>query len=102
MNTRVEPCPTAATVSAYERLRSHCLEARPRVAGALGLSVLLRYGMLAWAHACVPARQAKRPPAAVRLETARAPAPLHEDIIDVMVSMTMSCSRSAHSGARPA
>lgn len=101
MKTRVEPCPTAPTVSAYERLRSHCLEARPRIAGELGLSVLLRHGMLAWIHACMPALQAKRPPASAPVDTACVPSPLHEDIIDVMVSMAMSCSRSAHSGARP-
>jgi hypothetical protein len=101
MTTCAEPYPTAATVSAYERLRGGCLEARRRLAGELGLSVLLRYGMLAWIRACVPALEAK-PPACVPLDTARVPSSLREDIIDVMVAMATSLARSTHTGALPA
>ena len=98
MNTPTEPRPTAATVSAYERLRGGCLAARPRLAGELGVSVLLRHGMLAWTRASVPALEAKPPPS-VPLDTARVPSPLPEDIIDVMVARATSLARAAHTGA---
>jgi hypothetical protein len=85
-------------VNTYERLRSSCLEARSRLAGELGLNVLLRHGMLAWTRTCPPALGTSRPlPAPV--DTARVPSPLHEDIINVMVTMATRLSRSAHSGA---
>jgi hypothetical protein len=101
MNTGAETRASEATVSTYERLRGGCLAARPRLAGELGLSVLLRHGMLAWTRACVPVFETKSP-AAVRLDTARVPSPLHEDIIDVMVAMAARLARSMHTGALPA
>jgi hypothetical protein len=93
-----EPCPTEATVITYERLRGACLEARSAHAGELGLNVLLRHGMLAWTRTCPPALgTSRRLPAP--LDTARVPSPLHEDIINVMVAMATSLSRSIDNGA---
>lgn len=100
MNTRAKTCPTAA-VSTYERLRGGYLEARPHLADELGLSVLLRQGMLAWTRTCTPAPGTSSPPPAP-VDRTRVPAPLHEDIIHVMVTMTTSLSRSVHGGALPA
>jgi len=85
-------------VSAYERLRGSCLEARSRLAGELGLNVLLRHGMLAWTRTGQPAFSTSRPLGAP-VDTARVPSPLHEDIIHVMVTMATNLSRSAHNGA---
>jgi hypothetical protein len=93
-----ETCPTAATVSAYERLRGCCLEARSAHAGELGLNVFLRHGMLAWTRTGQPALGTSHPLGAP-VDTARVPSPLHEDIIHVMVTMATNLSRSAHSGA---
>jgi hypothetical protein len=93
-----ETCPTAATVSAYERLRGCCLEARSAHAGELGLKVFLRHGMLAWTRTCPPALGTSRPLPAP-LDTARVPSPLHEDVVNVMVAMATSLSRSVHNGA---
>jgi hypothetical protein len=101
MNARVETDPTAATVHTYERLRGSYLETRLYLAGELGLNVLLRQGMLAWIRTCPPARGSPSPPPGP-VDRTRVPAPLHEDIIDVMVTMTTSLSRSVHGGALPA
>ena len=98
MNTPTEIRPTEATVSVYETLRERCLEYPPQVEGELGLSVLLRHGMLAWTRTCSPLLNAARPrPAPV--DTARVPSPLRDGIIDVMVTMVTSASRSVHNGA---
>lgn len=93
-----ETCPAAATVTTYERLRGCCLEACSAHAGELGLNVLLRHGMLAWTRTCPPALDTSRALPAP-LDTARVPSPLHEDIINVMVAMATSLSRSVHNGA---
>jgi hypothetical protein len=89
MNLPAEIQPTAATVSAYETLRGRCLDPHRRVTGELGLSVLLRQGMLAWTRtrAPVPITTQANP---ASLDSARVPAPLHEAIIHVMVTMTTS------------
>jgi len=100
MNTSAGTRPREAVVSAYERLRGGCLEASPRLGGELGLSVLLRHGMLAWTRAWAPPR-ATQPPAAVRLDAARLPC-AHEDIIAVMVAMAIARARSRPIGALPA
>lgn len=98
MNTPAETRPTEATVIVYETLRRRCLEYPPRVDGELGLSVLLRHGMLAWTRTCPPLLNAARPrPAPV--DTARIPLPLHDGIIDVMVTMVTSALGSVHNGA---
>jgi hypothetical protein len=98
MNAPAETRPTEATVSAYETLRRRCLESPPRVDGELGLSVLLRHGLLAWSRTCLPVLNAARTrPASI--DTARVPSPLRDGIIDVMVTMTTSVSRSVHNGA---
>jgi hypothetical protein len=98
MNTPVEIRPAEATVSAYETLRRRCLEHRPQVDGELGLSVLLRHGMLAWIRTCPPVFNAARTRSAP-LDTARIPSPLRDDIIEVMVTMATSVSRAVHNGA---
>lgn len=98
MKSPVQTRPTEAAVSTYERLRGSCLEARSRLAGELGLNVLLRHGMLAWTRTCPPALDTSRARPAP-LDTARVPSPLHEDIINVMVAMATSLSRSVHNGA---
>jgi len=98
MNTRVETCPLAA-VSTYERLRGGYLEARLRLAGELGLNVLLRQGMLAWTRTC---RAARSSPTPAPVDRTRVPGPLHEDIVHVMVTMTTSLSRSVHGALLPA
>jgi hypothetical protein len=100
MNTRADTCLMAA-LSTYERLRGSYLEARLRLAGELGLNVLLRQGMLAWTRTCPPALPTSLPPPAP-VDRTRVPGPLHEDIIHVMVTMTTSLSRSVHGGALPA
>jgi hypothetical protein len=99
MNTPAETRPTEATVSAYEMLRRRCLEYPPRVDGELGLSVLLRHGMLAWTRTCpsLP-RVARSRPAPV--DTARVPSPLRDGIINVMVTMVTSASGLVHNGAQ--
>jgi hypothetical protein len=97
MNTQAETRPTEATVIFYETLRRRCLEYSPRVDGELGLSVLLRHGMLAWTRICPSLHNAVHPrPAPV--DTARVPSPLRDGIIDVMVTMVTSASRSTHNG----
>ncbi len=98
MKTPAETRPTEATVIVYETLRRRCLERHPRVNGELGLSVLLRNGMLAWTRTCSPLLSAActRP---APLDTARVPSPLRDGIIDVMVTMATSVSRSFHKGA---
>jgi hypothetical protein len=88
-------CPTAVMVNTYERLRSACLEARSPLAGELGLTVLLRHGMLAWSRTCQPVLGGTRP-CPTPLDTARVPSPLHTDIVNVMVAMATGLSRSAH------
>lgn len=93
--------PMEATVHVYERLRSACLAARSALAGELGLNLLLRHGMLAWARAGQAVLAPARAPAAP-LDTARVPAPLHEDIINLMVAMAIGPTRSAEHGALPA
>ncbi len=97
MNTSAETRPTEVAVNAYETLRRRCLEDPPRLDGELGLSVLLRHGMLAWTRTCSPLLNAVciRP---APLNTARIPSPLRDGIIDVMVSMATSISRSVHNG----
>ena len=98
MNAPAEIRPTEATVSAYETLRRCCLESPPRVDGELGLSVLLRHGMLAWTRTCPSLLNAASPrPAPV--DIARVPSPLRDGIIDVMVTMVTSASESIHNGA---
>jgi hypothetical protein len=95
MTPHPEPWCATTTVRAYEHLRCCCLEAPLGLAGP-GLSVLLGQGMLAWARACVP-RLKSQAPTPGPLETT--PSVRHQDIIDVLVSMAMQCSRSTHSGA---
>lgn len=89
MTRPAEIQPTDATVSAYETLRRRCLDPHARGTGELGLSVLLRQGMLEWTrtHSPAPHTTQANP---VSLDSARVPAPLHEAIIHVMVTMTMS------------
>ena len=98
MKSPVQTGPTEAAVSTYERLRGSCLEARPCLAGELGLNIFLRHGMLAWTRNGQPALGTSRPLGAP-VDTARVPSPLHEDIIHVMATMATNLSRSAHSGA---
>lgn len=102
MNASAEPRPTAATVSAYEVLRRRYLERQPRVDGERGLSVLLRQGMLAWTRACSPlfSPPPTQPPPLPN--TTHVPSPLRDGLIDVLVSMVMDLSRTAHNGAPPA
>lgn len=97
MNTAVKTQPTAATVSTYERLRQSYLEQHPRVDGELGLSVLLRHGLLAWMRTLtsLPKVTLTNP---APLDSERLPSPLRNDIIDVMVSMVTSASRSVQNG----
>ncbi len=97
MITAAEIRPTEATMSAYETLRRQCLEHPPRVNGELGLSVLLRHGLLAWTRICSPVLNTVHP-SPVPLDTARVPSPLRNGIIDVMVTMLTSASRSVHNG----
>ncbi|MBK5969358.1 MULTISPECIES: hypothetical protein [Thiorhodovibrio] len=103
MNTAPEPTPALDTLSAYERLRAHCLEARAGRAEELGLNILLRHGMLTWARLgvpkCKPALERSVSGAAPPLS---APSPLHAELIDVLVSMAIHCSQAPHSGAQPA
>ena len=98
MKTQAETRPTEATVIVYETLRRRCLDYPPRVDGELGLSVLLRHGMLAWTRTCPSLLNAASPrPAPV--DIARVPSPLRDGIIDVMVTMVTSASESIHNGA---
>jgi hypothetical protein len=98
MNPPPEPPPSEVTLGVYEQLRERMLEPTPRVTGELGLNVLLRHGMLAWTRITSPllgeARLSPTP-----LDTPRISAPLHEEIIDLMVSMAICLSRSLHPGA---
>jgi hypothetical protein len=98
MTLHADPLCATTTVRAYEHLRHGCLEAPRGLADAPGLSVLLGQGMLAWARACVPT---PKPQAPMPRPLETAPSRLHQDVIDLMVSMAMQCSRSPHSGARP-
>ena len=97
MNTPAETRPTEATVCAYETLRRRCLEDPPRIDGELGLSILLRHGMLAWTRTCSPLLNAVHTHP-LSLDTARVPSPLRDGIIDVMASMATSISRSVRNG----
>jgi hypothetical protein len=101
MNTPVETRFTEETVRAYEILRGRCLEHPPRIDGELGLSILLRQGMLAWARTCLPLPNPALP-RPMPIDTARVPSPLRDSIINVMVSMVTSASRSIHKGAQHA
>lgn len=97
MNTPAQTRPTQATVSAYERLRTRGIEFHSRIDGELGLSVFLRHGMLAWTRAYSSVLiEARTSP--LLLDTTRIPSPLHDDIIDVMVTMATCASRSFHKG----
>lgn len=98
MNTPVETRPTGATVRAYEMLRGRCLEHPPRINGEHGLTVLLRHGMLAWSRTCLPLPNPVHP-RPMLIDNARVPSPLRDGIINVMVSMVTSASRSIHNGA---
>lgn len=98
MNTPAEIRPTEATVSAYEGLRGRLLDPYPRVSGELGLNVLLRQGMLAWTRISLPVPGTAQT-TAMPLDTARVPDPLQVDVIDVMVNMVTSVSRSVQPGA---
>jgi hypothetical protein len=73
-------------VNHYEYLRRACLEACTPLPGALGLTVLLRHGMLAWSGLCAATLSDARAPA-IPLDRARVPAPVHADIVQVMVTM---------------
>lgn len=75
--------------AAYETLRSSILDTRPRPTGELGLSVLLRQGMLAWlrAHAPVLNEPHRRP---ANVDATRVSMDLHDELIHVMVTMAMA------------
>ncbi len=93
MTAPAETQPTDATVSAYEALRERSLEHHSGVVAELGLSVLLRDGMLAWMRAGLAVLTgASTAPTA--LDTTRVSSPLRDDIVDVMVTMATSVSRS--------
>ncbi|MEA3291399.1 MAG: hypothetical protein U9Q71_03710 [Pseudomonadota bacterium] len=85
-------------MTAYERLRGWILDSHPRLNGEPGLSVILRHGMLAWARTCTPVLT-ETYPSSEPLDARRVPAPLRDDIIDVMVAMVTNVSRSVHNGA---
>jgi hypothetical protein len=97
MNTPAEPRPSEATVHAYETLRERSLERFPRSGGELGLNLLLRQGMLAWTRVYAAklsgARSRSAPP-----DPTRIPAPVRDNIIDVMVAMATQVSRSLRQG----
>jgi hypothetical protein len=98
MTSPVEATPTEGTVTAYETLRSRCLDHRIRRDGGVGLSVFLRQGMLAWART-VRAEPNRLPKPPVPRDSSPIPATLRAGIIDVMVAMVTSVSRSNHTGA---
>lgn len=81
----------ATAVSAYEILRGRILELELRGAGELGLSVLLRKGMLAWicAHASV---LSERRPTRSELEPTRVSMELHDELLQVMLAIAMASS----------
>jgi hypothetical protein len=98
MNTPADKRPTETTVSAYEQLRARILDPHLRVNGELGLSVLLRQGLLAWTRT-YSALLSEVHTSAMRLDSTRVSASLHHEIIDVMVAMATCPSRSFHPGA---
>jgi len=87
-----------AAVATYETLRSHVLNAPSRCAGELGVVVLLRHGMLAWARtqALVP-RDVRSSP--LHPDPTPASTGIHDELVDVMVAMTSSVFRAAQRGA---
>jgi hypothetical protein len=98
MNPPPEPRPSEATIGVYEQLRERMLDPHHRITGELGLNVLLRHGMLAWSRTTSPLLiEACVSPTS--LDTTRISAPLHEEIIDLMVTMAICLSRSLHPGA---
>lgn len=83
-------------VNHYEHLRHAYLEARAELPGALGLTVLLRHGLLAWCRLCVTTLRAGPAPIPAG-DQARVPASWQADIVQVMVTMAMG--RWSASGA---
>ena len=84
----------SVTVTAYEQLRAHVLEAT--TAGVFGLIVLMREGVAAWlAHAAPPpaaTTHAKEPLAA----TPSVSDDIHADMICVLANMAMAISPQVH------
>lgn len=75
-------------VNHYEHLRHAYLEARAELPGALGLTVLLRHGLLAWSRLCATTLSAGHAPT-LAADQARVPASWPADIVPVMVTMAM-------------
>lgn len=80
------------SVGAYELLRERCVENHSQPSVELGLSVLLRNGMLAWitTYSRLMSSERTRP---VTPDDAQPVAPSRSTLIDLMVAMVTSVSR---------
>jgi hypothetical protein len=80
----------AGDVQRYEQLRSHALDGEPS-GFRLGLALLERRGVAAWARAwggTAPARPAARPQPATT--TACAPLPVGDELVGALASMALA------------
>ena len=80
------------TVDAYELLRDQCVEHHSKSSAELGLSVLLRNGMLAWTSAYSRLVSSERTRSVAPYD-ARPVAPSRNSLIDIMVAMVTGVSR---------
>jgi len=84
-------------VQAYELLRDQCVEHPSKPSTELGLSVLLRNGMLAWTSAYMTSAYRQQVNAertcSVAHDDARLAAPSRSSLIDIMVCMVTGGSR---------
>lgn len=96
----LEPSAATATVEAYERLREYMLAPGTALAHELGLSVLLREGMLSWIGTRQACRQ--RTPSRRRGEAEAAllcPSSERQTLVHLLVVMASTAARAEHSNA---
>ena len=79
------------SVQAYELLRDQCVEHPSKPSTELGLSVLLRNGMLAWTSAYLQQMSTERTCSVA--PDAQPAAPSRSSLIDIMVCMVTGGSR---------
>jgi hypothetical protein len=79
--------------SAYETLRPHLIDSADQSGAAIGRSVLLRHGMLAWARAYN--QSPATPPSVPRACAPAVPAALAMELVKVMAGLILSNGKDA-------
>jgi hypothetical protein len=88
----VKPSLAYDAAFAYETLRPHLIDSAEQ-SGAVGRSVLLRHGMLAWAGAYQQPSVA--PPSVGRACASTIPATVATELVQIMAGLILSSGREA-------